>query len=62
MAVITSVYIAYRGKGTFTYPNGMKYESEFKYYMRNGYGTHTWPNGMKHEASGKRTKGMGTAR
>jgi hypothetical protein len=35
------------GQGTFTSPNGYKYEGEWKDGLKNGQGTETYPDGRK---------------
>ena len=37
------------GQGTFTYPNGEKYEGDWKNGKYNGQGTYTWSDGEKYE-------------
>jgi hypothetical protein len=37
------------GQGTYTYPDGRKYEGEFKDGEISGQGTYTWSDGRKYE-------------
>lgn len=37
------------GKGVFTWPDGRKYEGEYKNDLKEGYGSFWWPNGRKYE-------------
>ncbi len=39
------------GYGTFKYPNGSKYEGQFKNDLKEGQGTMSWGNGNKHTGS-----------
>ena len=50
------------GQGTYTYPNGEKYEGEFKDDKPNGQGTLTFPDGEKYVGKFKDGKqhGQGT--
>eukprot|EP00439_Symbiodinium_sp_Y106_P049469 s1374_g6.t1 len=44
------------GKGAMTWPDGSRYEGEYKNDFRHGQGTLTWPDGRKYEgqwANGK---------
>ena len=38
----------WNGQGTYTYPNGDKYEGEFKEGEKNGQGTFTFSDGRKY--------------
>ena len=50
------------GHGTYTYPDGEKYEGEFKDGKRNGHGTYNYPNGEEYVGDWKNGKyhGHGT--
>jgi len=50
------------GQGTETFPNGHKYEGEFKDGKPNGQGTYTYPDGRKYVGEWKdgRKYGQGT--
>lgn len=45
------------GKGTFTFPNGNKYEGEWANDAKNGYGSLYYVNGEKYEGYWKEDKG-----
>ena len=47
------------GKGTLTFPNGYKYEGEFKDGKLHGKGTLTFPNGEKYVGEWKDDKRHG---
>ena len=35
--------------GVYTWPDGRKYEGEYKEDLKHGYGTYVWPGGKKYE-------------
>lgn len=37
------------GKGVSTWPDGHRYEGEFRDGLPNGQGVYTWPDGRRHE-------------
>ena len=36
------------GYGVFEWPDGRKYEGEYKYDLKEGHGTFYWPDGRKY--------------
>ena len=50
------------GQGTYTFPDGKKYEGKFKDGKEQGKGTYTYPDGVKYEGKFKdgKEKGQGT--
>lgn len=46
------------GKGTYTYPNGNKYEGEWQDDVKSGYGVLQYVNGEKYEGFWKDDTGL----
>jgi len=46
------------GQGTFTYPNGEKYEGEWKNGKKHGHGTYTWSDGKSMKENSRMGKGL----
>ena len=47
------------GKGTFVWPDGKKYDGDWKEGERVGQGTSTWPDGAQYTGAYKNTKKHG---
>ena len=46
------------GKGALTWPDGRKYEGEFKEGRPDGQGIYTWPDGTRYEGEFKDGKSL----
>ena len=49
------------GKGIYTWPDGRKYEGEYKDDKKDGEGVYTWPDGKKYDGGWKDSKQHGEA-
>ena len=49
------------GRGVYTWPDGRKYDGEYKDDKKDGQGTYTWPDGKRYEGGWKDSKQHGEA-
>ena len=49
------------GRGVYTWPDGRKYEGEYKDDKKDGEGIYTWPDGKKYDGGWKDSKQHGEA-